>query len=247
MQKRIVTIVAGFGLLALAAGSLHSEAGQSAGIPTAASNVSAPPADNDAALCNDGEGQVRIDACTRIIKTGRLFGKTASRSELATVYNIRGSAFSDMHRYDNAIADYEAAIGLNPQSAKAYYNRGVAYASSGRPTQAISDYDAAIRLKPGLAVAYFSRANAYDALSRYDRAIASFDAAVRLSPGYTAAYANRGIVHAKKGDRARAVADFRRALILDPSDPVAKSNLAQLGLIPRDRSARVTSGNNRTF
>lgn len=247
MQKQASRLAFGSGLLALAAvpfvaGFGPASVAASAGAPAGVFS----PGDN-AAVCNDGEGLIRIRACTRIIKTGRLYGKPINREDLAIVHNIRGNAFSNDMNYDKAIADYDAAVRLDPGYANAYYNRGIAYASSGRPVQAIADYDAVLRLKPGFAPAYFGRGNAYDALARYDQAIGSFDAALRLSPGYTAAYANRGIVYAKRGDQARAIADFKRALILDPSDPVAKDNLARLGVLAPDRSARLGSRTRRMF
>ncbi|MEE8223247.1 MAG: tetratricopeptide repeat protein, partial [Alphaproteobacteria bacterium] len=55
--------------------------------------------------------------------------------------------------YDRAIAEYDQAIKLKPDYAKAYYNRGVAYMSKGLYDRAIEDYDTAIRLRPDYAKA----------------------------------------------------------------------------------------------
>ena len=49
-------------------------------------------------------------------------------------------------KLDEAIADYDKAIRLDPDDARTYYNRGNANISLGRYNLAISDYDEAIQL-----------------------------------------------------------------------------------------------------
>ena len=44
----------------------------------------------------------------------------------AAAFNNRGSAYDDKRDYDRAIADYGAAIALNPSYAEAFYNRALA-------------------------------------------------------------------------------------------------------------------------
>lgn len=248
MQRSASTFILGFGLLALTAGSLVSRAAGPAGNNLSVASLNAAPARaGDARNCNDGQGSVRIRGCTEIIKSGRLFGKPISSKNLAIVYNNRANAFNDVKFHDRAIVDYGAAIGLNPGYANAYYNRGVVFSKTGQIARAIVDFDSAIKLDPDFAAAYFSRGNTYDARREYDRAIASFSAAILRDSGFATAYTNRGIVYEKTGDRVRAISDFRKALALDPADHVAKSNLARLGAVPRDRSAKVSQDNRRTF
>ena len=45
-------------------------------------------------------------------------------------YNNRGLAYAEQGDYQQAISDYNLAIQINPQYAKAYGNRGNAYAWS---------------------------------------------------------------------------------------------------------------------
>ncbi len=250
MKGKASTLVCGVGLLALTAGSLVSQAAGPGGKDRSVASAGTAPAGprvDDADKCNSGHGPDRINGCTRIITSGRLFGKPVSRKNLAIVYNNRGNAFNGMRFHDRAITDYDAAIRLDPGYANAWYNRGVAYGRTGRIDRAIADYDAAIRIDPRFAAAYFSVGNAYDAKREYDRAIDAFTTAIRLDPGYAAAFANRGIVYEKTGDEARAIADFRAALALDASDAVARSNLARLGIAPGDKSAKLAAGDRRTF
>jgi tetratricopeptide (TPR) repeat protein len=59
---------------------------------------------------------------------------------------------------DDAIADYDEAIRLNPGDALAFRKRGVARAAKGDYDGAIADYDQAIRINPQYASAYYRRA-----------------------------------------------------------------------------------------
>ena len=56
-----------------------------------------------------------------------------------------------------AIADYDEAIGLNSNYARAYSNRGIAKEELDRYKGAIADYDEAICLNPHDPQAYLSR------------------------------------------------------------------------------------------
>jgi tetratricopeptide (TPR) repeat protein len=76
-------------------------------------------------------------------------------------YYGRGFVYDNLKQYQRAVADYDQAIRLNPEFAKAYANRGLAYTKLGQHLQAVKDFDEAIRLKPDFADAYGNRGNAY--------------------------------------------------------------------------------------
>ena len=83
-----------------------------------------------------------------------------------------GWACLDKGKYDDAIADFDKAIALDPNDAAAYGNRGNAYYSKGEVDRAIADYTKVIALNPNDAKAYYNRGNAYDDKGEVDRAIA---------------------------------------------------------------------------
>ncbi len=92
----------------------------------------------DAADCVNARGHNQIQACSRIIKSRKAFGKPISKSTLARFYGFRGFAYEKKGEYDRAIADYTKAIALKPKSANAYTNRGLAYerrATKRRPSR----------------------------------------------------------------------------------------------------------------
>jgi tetratricopeptide (TPR) repeat protein len=127
----------------------------------------------------------------------------------------QGSTDSHAGEYDKAIADYNEAIRLDPESILAFMGRGDAYTNKGDYDRALADYNEAIRLNPRSALALSDRGVAYASKGDYDRALADFNEAIRLDPKSAHAFRNRGVLYAHKGDNDRALADFNEAIRLD--------------------------------
>lgn len=64
----------------------------------------------------------------------------------------------DQHKYDKAIADFSAAIQVDPKYADAYFNRGNAHDNKGEYAEAIADYSTVTQLEPQNVDAYNSLA-----------------------------------------------------------------------------------------
>ena len=60
----------------------------------------------------------------------------------------RGDAYQARKDYDRAIADYDAALKLDPKFQRAYNNRGAAWRGKGDRARALQDYAEAVRLDP---------------------------------------------------------------------------------------------------
>ena len=91
-----------------------------------------------------------------------------------------GFVCADRGEYDQAIADFTAAIELNPQYAQAYNNRGLAYLRQGDYDRAIADCTTAIRLNPQYVEAYKNRGFAYYRQGEYNEAIVQYTDAIEL-------------------------------------------------------------------
>ncbi|HEY3640984.1 MAG TPA: tetratricopeptide repeat protein [Xanthobacteraceae bacterium] len=120
-----------------------------------------------------GEITVSFDqrnlACSELIKAaGDLPVK------LSYVYCSRGNAFQENKQLDLAIADYDEAVKLDPESYLGYLCRGNGYQARGQFDQAIADYNRAIELNSSLAGAFSGRGIAYRFKGDYDRAIADY-------------------------------------------------------------------------
>jgi energy-converting hydrogenase Eha subunit A len=68
--------------------------------------------------------------------------------KIPLAYNNRGMVFFKAGVFDKAIADFDQAIGMDPEYAKAYYNRGSTYDKMGELDKAIVDYRKTISLDP---------------------------------------------------------------------------------------------------
>ena len=125
----------------------------------------------------EATGGARSTWSTRIGGSG---GCRRRPADYADAYNNRGSAKAVLRQHDAALADYDEAIRLKPDSA-AYSNRGVAKVALGQLDAALADYDEAIRLKPDSAEVYSNRGEAKAALKLKDEARKDFEITIDLA------------------------------------------------------------------
>jgi tetratricopeptide (TPR) repeat protein len=119
--------------------------------------------------------------------------------------------------FDQAIADCDVAIRLEPDKAEAYGHRGKAWAGKGDTDRALADYEAAVRIDPNNPTLLRDQGIVWRRLGDPDRALAAFDHAIRLGFSDASAYNERGQVWLEKGRHERAIADFNQALKIDPT------------------------------
>jgi tetratricopeptide (TPR) repeat protein len=109
-------------------------------------------------------------------------GMPESVQETVRTHLDHGGACLDKGKHDEAIADYDKAIALDPNFALAYSNRGLAYAKKGDVDRAIADYTKAIALDPNFADAYTNRGVACYMRGDKEQAIADFRKALEIDP-----------------------------------------------------------------
>jgi len=169
---------------------------------------------------------------------------TAVTGDAEALFNL-GNAFYDNGDYDNAIANYTAALRIKPNNHEALYKRGVAYFIKGDIDVAIMDFTEAIWLKPDMGKAYLFRAfalitsvsegtlnvNSSEASFNsilsgqvseeqsviYNRAIEDLTQSIRLDPDDAVAYDTRGGAYVLNGEYDRAIADYTAALKIQPN------------------------------
>ncbi len=78
----------------------------------------------------------------------------------------RGDDFSLRGDLDRAIADYDAALKVDPALADALNGRGVAWRAKGDRRKALSDFDAALKLKPDFETARANRKSLFSEIER---------------------------------------------------------------------------------
>src|SRR5438105_2168612 len=93
--------------------------------------------------------------------------------------------------YRGAVAQFTAALKLDPGNAQLYRERGDAYRLLCEFDLAVADFDVALRLLPASPGALVGRAVAYLLSGEHDRAAADCTAALALAPDDPAAYRTR--------------------------------------------------------
>jgi len=149
------------------------------------------------------------------------------------IHHVRGDAHSKLHRYPEAVADYDQAIKNNPQDIRSYLNRAVAHKEMGHWDEAIADYSQVIKINPNDAVAHLNRGAAKSRKGLFKDAIIDYDRAVKLDPKNAVAYNNRGGARYDLGEFEKAIADYDQAIKISPNFEAAiqgrKSALRKLG------------------
>ncbi len=137
---------------------------------------------------------------------------------LSLTYYSRGTKKYNRGQYEEAIADCNQSILLNPEDPLIYYARGAAKYQLSQYEEAIADYNQSILLNPEDSLIYRARGLAKCKLDRYKEAIADYEEAIRLNPSDLYAYYARGEVNEKLGKDEEAIADYNQVGRLERSD-----------------------------
>src|SRR6266542_4275869 len=119
-------------------------------------------------------------------------------------------------RYEEALADFNRAIELNPKRAWPISRRAETYRLMGRHEEALADFNRAVELDPENGWVIASRGETYQSMGRHEEALADFNRAIELDPENGWAIVSRGETYRSMGRHEEALADFNRAIELDP-------------------------------
>ena len=122
----------------------------------------------------------------------------------------RGFEQVEKDQFDQAIAEFNKDIELNPRDALAYSNRGAAFLEKGQHDRAITDLNKAIELNPRLAIAYSNRGFVHIKKRQYAHAIADCNKALEINPRLAEAYFNRGVAYFNMKDFEKAWKDLHK-------------------------------------
>ncbi len=144
----------------------------------------------------------------------------------------RGRARQIRRDHDAAIADFTAALKVNPQYADARVNRGASYVQIGRLREALDDLHTVARQEPDNAILYHWLGVIHHSTSDYQEALRYADLAVQRNPMYADAWLQRSHSLSELGRLQEAEESCRRAASLRPRDVTA---LAVLGFVQKER------------
>jgi tetratricopeptide (TPR) repeat protein len=144
-------------------------------------------------------------------------------------YATRGQVLAKSGKTEEALAEFDRALALDPYNVAALYGRGLVYQGAKQHEQAIVDFTAANGLTPQKVEPLLGRATSYLALDKVKEAAADLDEAVQADPNSAPAWSARGQAHERLGDRTKAAESYGRALNLRPKDETARSGLVRVG------------------
>ncbi len=159
---------------------------------------------------------------------GLLVGGGGAEALDAEQHYNAGVEFLMKARLNEAIAEYNEAIRLDPQNVDAYNDRALAYYALGESRRAVEDLHEVIRLDPQVRGVHSDRGQADDflVLDESDRAIVDYGAAIRLDPWFAEAYVERCKAYFDMREYHRAVVDCDQAIFLGPQLTDAYANRA---------------------
>jgi tetratricopeptide (TPR) repeat protein len=134
----------------------------------------------------------------------------------AILLNHNGTVKNGKGDFAGAIDDYNKAIEIKPDYAKAYVNRGNAKSHKGDLDGALADLNKAIEIQPDYAVAYYDRGSTKQAKGDRTEAMADFNKAIQLRPDFGPGYAGRAGLKQANGDLDGAITDYTKAIDLKP-------------------------------
>lgn len=135
------------------------------------------------------------------------------RTEPRNAWHHFNRAFvRDPQDNENAIADLNEAIRLDPKNQMAIIARANRYEAVDKADQALADLNAAIKLNPNH---YAIRATYYERAGKHTQALADFEKAIQANPGN---YAGRAQYFVRAGDWGKALEDYDKVIESAPSD-----------------------------
>ncbi|MFI6533936.1 tetratricopeptide repeat protein [Nonomuraea sp. NPDC050547] len=152
------------------------------------------------------------------------------------VHRLRGREHRYAGRYEQALADYDRAIELDPAHAKALAGRAETLRLARRHDEALACFDRALELAPENRLVSLGRAYTLESLERHEEARQALDLLIAAEPRDAGALKARGRFYLLRERLEEALADLDLAIELDPSSCAALTHRAFIHLT-RERRA----------
>lgn len=146
------------------------------------------------------------------------FSKAIVLHPAAELYIDRGLMRRDGFSNDLAIADFQAALRLEPENSLALYWLSYLGQESGNDSLTLAALDKVLSGNQPFPEAYIQRGMLKYKAGDFKQAIADFDSAISLTTEIPEAFINRGLAKEKMSDFEGALKDFTRAIKMDRSN-----------------------------
>jgi tetratricopeptide (TPR) repeat protein len=143
------------------------------------------------------------------------------------LYNT-AQVYSTVGAHDDAIANYTAAMEMDPNYSEYYNERGSIHLRLGHLAAAREDYLKAIELSPPYQEVRTNLGQCCRQMGLMEEAIEAYSAALDLDPNQVLALVGRAQAHEALGRSEAALADYGAALAVDSRQPKVLANRAVL-------------------
>jgi len=140
----------------------------------------------------------------------------SAKPDLFDALQLLAGIQSRLGNKDLALASYDRALKVRPNSAEVLFARGWILQELQRFEEALASYDRALKLRPNYAEVLNNRGLTQHKLKRSEEALASYDRALKSRPDFAEALANRGLTLHELKRFEEALASYDRALKLRP-------------------------------
>jgi Flp pilus assembly protein TadD len=173
------------------------------------------------------EAQRDIDANNFEAAVAPLQRFIAEKPEVAFAHFQLGYAYTALKRSDEARAEYERAIAVDPKMPEAYLNLGILLLDKQEYAAAVAPLSKAVELLPAQSRPRSLLAVAQDRSGDQEGAARSFEGVLHLDPNDLTANHYLGDLELRRGKPAEAEMRFRHALEVRADAPEALQGLAQ--------------------
>ena len=141
-------------------------------------------------------------------------------------YYNRALLFLNIGDVERALADYDAALHVNPDYALALWDKALIEADMEEFEAALEGLDRVLELSPySAAIIYKDKGNIYYKMEEWEKSLQAFNQSLELDPYYTYAYKGRGSLYTALNRFDEAENDLLKALEYAPDDKDAMQRL----------------------
>ena len=151
----------------------------------------------------------------------KLYSSPASLIELGIEFDRQG-------KLEQAAAEHEKALKIDPQLIRAHLNLISIYGRVGQFKKAEEHYRAAVLLDPNSYENHYNYGVLLETQGKYQEAEEAFRKVLEISPSHAEAQNNLGDLLQRQGKLAEATEEFRRAIENRPNFPQAHFNLGRI-------------------
>ncbi len=172
-----------------------------------------------------GKFKQAISSCDKALNGNRDWGDKNKTFALSN----RAEANTRLNQLEQAIADYDQLLAVNPKDAVAWGAQGILLEKLGKYTEALTSYDQAIAIEANYSLALVGRAAVLNKNKQYEEALKASEAALKGDGnwqvmGVAQAWNEKGVALIGKGEYKAALAATNRAVGIQSFYPEAWNN-----------------------